>query len=60
MQRFLYDILHIVFDRSSVTALAALTHAQLFLLLVNEYVGDVICEFFYILKYLHEHIMPRL
>ena len=27
MQRFLYDILHIVFDRSSVTALAALTHA---------------------------------
>ena len=34
--------------------------AQLFLLFVNEYLEDVICEFFDILKYLHVHIMPRL
>ena len=34
--------------------------AQVFLLLVNEYVEDVTCEFFVILKYLHVHIMPGL
>ena len=34
--------------------------AKVFLLLVNEYVEDVTCEFFVILKYLHVHIMPRL
>ena len=33
--------------------------AQLFLLFVNEYLEDVICEFFDILKYLHVHISCR-